>query len=249
MILDKVSPPSLDDMKAASGVSKAAAKDWVSYCKSCMKRIRIINDVLKIHLPSPPLESMKALDWGCAAGGVSMLLQEQHPFKVYAADVDSHSLKWIHATSQSMEVAQLYPESKLPFIDEYFHFVVGISVLTHLPHKMQELYASELNRVLDKSGIMLLTVFSYAGIDYNKLNRPKQRLHPTSKHELKEKGIIYDEYVKNTLDSLDFVKSSTYGIAYVSHEYIDIVFGKHFTILEHREAHLGPQDVLILKSK
>ena len=140
MKLDKTPPPTRAQLAQASGVAKTAAADWPHYCRACRTRFNVVSAVLKRCL-GDDLDGKKVLDWGSAVGGVAIILDDELPVSVTAADVDRHSIAWLSEASDAIDTAVLTPGEALPFDDHTFDAIYGISVLTHIPPDYQAYYS------------------------------------------------------------------------------------------------------------
>ena len=246
MILERIKPPTADDMARASGLGKEAVKDWLKYCKNCRKRFAIVRDIVKQRFDGN-LRGKVILDWGSAAGGVAILAQEEFPVEMHAADVDAHSLAWLGKTNPAIQCTRLIPGKVLSFADDTFDCIYGISVLTHIPPELQEFYLGELRRVSKKNALVILTVMSYASCDASRVTGKNPNLHPYDPEELKKRGIIYHSYPDSILGSMDFTaQGGDYGITYHSREYVTELFGRYFEVEAIKEGVMGKQDVVIM---
>ena len=246
MKLTDIKAPTLDELKGACGVSKQAARFWDNYIHNCNVRYDLIRYWLDEHFDGD-LSGKKILDWGCALGGVAILLIDELPAEIHCADVDSYSIKWLIKVNKSIKASILPYEPSLPFDNNYFDCIYGISVLTHLPVEQQEKYLSELRRISSPGSLIILTVASDHVCQRNKSIQPDNPIHEKDIEKLHKNGIIYHEYDENVLSTLDFVNQGSYGLTFHSEEYIKDIFGKYFVILHHIYGGLGDyQDVIIM---
>jgi len=244
MILEKVTPPTVKEMQFASGTSKDAAAKWSEYCKACQHRFQIVSKAA-LKAFGPDLQGKVCLDWGAAVGGVAIIMQHKLPIAMYAADVDSHSIRWLRRTNQQINCSQLLPNQKLPYVDNSFDLIYGIAVLTHIPPKQQEFYLAELSRVCKNGGLVVLTVKSYSCCDDNKKAKRDKALHFQDREVLKKDGIVFRPFAATAIKGKDF--GGTYGNTYHSTEYVREVFGRHFFVEAIEEAALMNQDVVTLR--
>ena len=248
MKLENAIPPTSDQMARASGVSKNAAENWRNYCRSCKNRLDLVRSILEREF-NFKFSGKQVLDWGCAAGGVSIMMDDTLPISITAADVDEHSIRWLEKTCDRINCVALIPGKALPFVDRSFDVIIGISVLTHIPPDLQEFYLSELRRIIKKNGIAIITVLSESACDFNRKNDRNPNMHPTDEKQLTQQGIIFSSYPEKTLNSMDFSKNAAYGMTYHSRAYIHEIFEKYFHINSIEESGLPPQDVLVLRPR
>lgn len=235
-------------LSRASGVSRKAAEDWPGYWRQCRGRLRLIRDALETPGNKPVSEST-VLDWGCALGGVAILIDsELSPREMHAADVDPHSIFWLQQNWSRITSAQLEFGKGLPYRADYFDVVIGISVFTHLNPAEQAHYLRELHRITRQGGILLLTVASYFACDFNAEHLRDPSLHPRSRSRLKDEGTIFARYKEKTLREMEFADDGAdYGMCYHSREAIHSLFGAFFEISAIHEGVLGAQDLVVLK--
>jgi len=248
MKLENIIPPTSEQMARASGVSKKAAENWEIYCRACKNRFNLVKSILELEF-NFKLSGKQVLDWGSAAGGVSILMDDVLHASITAADVDEHSLKWLKKTCDSIHCVTLIPGKALPFADHSFDAIIGISVLTHIPSNLQEFYLSELHRITKKDGVAIITILSESACEFNRRNDRNPNMHPHDEKQISRLGIIFSTYPETTLNSMDFSKNMAYGITYHSRHYVNEIFGKYFHIGSIEECGLPPQDVLVLRPK
>ncbi len=251
MRLEDLTPPTATDMRDASGISKSAARNWAAYCRSARTKFRIVNRLVKAHLPAGQRID-DILDWGCAAGGVAVLMDHRHPdSRVTAADVDARALEWLQKQCPSLTCQTLEPGIRLPFEDASFDVIYGISVLTHIPPDLQPFYVAELGRVAREGALVLLTVLGERACRLNQDGKRNAELHPRDVAQLRDAGILYASYRDNVLDSMAFSRDgqSDYGVTYHSDAYAAELFGPHFDILAIDQESLSKQDVIIARPR
>lgn len=112
-------------------------------------------------------ESSVVLDWGCASGRVLRHFgAEARAGDFWGADPDEHCILWNKENLSPpfrFVTSSAYPH--LPFEDNTFTFVYGISVFTHLLH-FADTWLLELKRVTRPGGHVLLTVHTEASVDF-----------------------------------------------------------------------------------
>ena len=245
--LEDIGPPSVEEMFHACGVSLAAARNWDKYVIGCRNKF----DMIARHLRQNSLgttNDQKVLDWGCALGGVAILVDHEFPAQVHAADVDRHSIAWLKCTAPAIQACLLEPDVALPFDDNYFDCIYGISVLTHLPRSQQEFYLKELRRILKPGSVVILTVAGYRICEYNRERGKSNYPHEIDGQKLLKHGFLFNSYPIHTKHRIEFAQKSPYGQAYHSPEFIHEVFGCYFEIKEITEGGLlGRQDVVVMR--
>lgn len=249
MDLDEVTPPTAGQMSQASGISKTAASDWRAYCRSSRTKFGIVKRLLDLHYPADR-DVDAVLDWGCAAGGVAILMDHHLAARVSAADVDRHAIAWLRASCPTLDCHEVKPAEPLPFDDASFDLIYGISVLTHIPPGLQSFYLAELRRITRDGGLVMLTVLGERACALNRDGERSTALHPRDVAELRREGILYARYREAVLDSMAFSRdgASDYGVTYHSDACIRQLFSGPFEIVEVDASALRKQDVVVARA-
>ncbi|MAG56552.1 MAG: hypothetical protein CMJ83_09705 [Planctomycetes bacterium] len=99
------------------------------------------------------------MDWGCGTGRVLRhFAGEAEQAEAWGVDVDARGVSWAkrHLSPPFRFVTGTsYPH--LPFPDETFSLVFGVSVMTHLEH-LRDAWVMEIRRVLRPGGLAILSV-------------------------------------------------------------------------------------------
>ena len=105
------------------------------------------------------LENKKILDWGCGPGRVIRHLPKVvgNGCSFYGTDYNAKSIDWCSKNLPGIEFNNNKLEAKLPYNDNFFDAIYGISIFTHLSEKMHFDWMEELTRILKPGGIMFLT--------------------------------------------------------------------------------------------
>jgi ubiquinone/menaquinone biosynthesis C-methylase UbiE len=105
------------------------------------------------------LKNKKILDWGCGPGRIIRHLPSMigNGCEFYATDYNEKSIKWCSENIQGIQFNKNTIEAKLPYPDNYFDVIYGISIFTHLSELMHHNWYNELLRVLNKGGILFVT--------------------------------------------------------------------------------------------
>jgi ubiquinone/menaquinone biosynthesis C-methylase UbiE len=105
------------------------------------------------------LKDKKILDWGCGPGRIIRHLPEVvgNGCEYYGTDYNSKTIDWCSKNIEGINFNNNTLEAKLPYPDDYFDLLYGISIFTHLSEKMHYDWYAELHRVLKKDGFMFLT--------------------------------------------------------------------------------------------
>lgn len=105
------------------------------------------------------LDGGNILDWGCGPGRMIRhmpnLSNRQTSF--FGTDYNAESIHWCKNNIKNVSFNHNNLEAKLPYEDEKFDAIYGISIFTHLSKEMHFSWFSELLRTLKPEGILLLT--------------------------------------------------------------------------------------------
>lgn len=130
--------------------------DYSKYYNGGREHARSIIDSAK---PYVVFDNVNILDWGCGPARVirhfPQILGDRNTY--YGTDYNPKTIEWCSKTFDNIifSVNDLRPP--LNYVDEHFHFIYGISVVTHLSEENQSLWIKELNRILNSNGILYLT--------------------------------------------------------------------------------------------
>jgi ubiquinone/menaquinone biosynthesis C-methylase UbiE len=105
------------------------------------------------------LKNVRILDWGCGPGRIIRHLPEviSNGCSFYGTDYNKKSINWCTTHLTNIEFYKNTLDAVLPYEDNFFDLIYGISVLTHLSEKMHYNWYQELYRILKSGGIMLMT--------------------------------------------------------------------------------------------
>ncbi|MCB9202489.1 MAG: class I SAM-dependent methyltransferase [Flavobacteriales bacterium] len=106
------------------------------------------------------LQEVNILDWGCGPARIIRhipKLLENKNNGYYATDYNKKTIEWNQKNIPKVSFNLNTLDAKLPYEDNFFDFIYGISIFTHLSEKKHEEWFAELYRVLKPKGILLLT--------------------------------------------------------------------------------------------
>ncbi len=130
--------------------------DYQKYFTDSEETARWLAGLLKKHIE---LDGVKILDWGCGPGRVIRHLSKftGPECEFYGTDYNAESIAWCSENLPGILFNRNSLEAGLPYENNFFDVIYGISVFTHLSKKMHFAWFSELLRVLKPGGIMLFT--------------------------------------------------------------------------------------------
>jgi ubiquinone/menaquinone biosynthesis C-methylase UbiE len=115
---------------------------------------------------SPFLEprNLTILDWGCGPARILRHLPDvfDHSCTFFGTDYNEKSIKWCQEHLKGISFSKNNLTPPLSFDAEKFDVIYGISIFTHLSAANHTPWFDELNRVLKKEGILLLTTHGNA---------------------------------------------------------------------------------------
>lgn len=105
------------------------------------------------------LRNKKILDWGCGPGRIIRHLPAiiQNDCEYYATDYNAASINWCKMNLNGINFNLNSLDAQLPFPDNCFDVIYGISIFTHLSEQLHYDWYKELYRVLNNNGILFLT--------------------------------------------------------------------------------------------
>ncbi len=105
------------------------------------------------------LENKKILDWGCGPGRIIRHLPNVigNGCEYYGTDYNNQSIEWCKQNLNNIYFNNNTLEANLPYEDNYFDIIYGISIFTHLSEQLHYDWYKELHRILKPGGIMFLT--------------------------------------------------------------------------------------------
>ena len=105
------------------------------------------------------LNNLKVLDWGCGPARIIRHLPKiiGNGCEFYGTDYNKKTIEWCRQNIKDVQFNLNTLEAKLPYSDNFFDIIYGISVLTHLSEPLHFEWRNELLRILKPSGILFLT--------------------------------------------------------------------------------------------
>jgi len=105
------------------------------------------------------LTDKKILDWGCGPGRIVRHLPETigNGCEYFGTDYNARTIDWCSKNLPGIYFNLNSLEASLPYADEFFDVIYGISIFTHLSEKLHHDWFKELYRILKPGGILFLT--------------------------------------------------------------------------------------------
>ena len=130
--------------------------DYEKYYESGIDNAKWIKQIVEKHIE---LEKVKILDWGCGPGRIIRHLPKVFgkDNKYYGTDYNSVSIDWCRKNLKNIEFNHNNLTPNLPYKDDFFDVIYGISIFTHLSKEMHFDWYKELLRILKPGGLLILT--------------------------------------------------------------------------------------------
>jgi len=127
------------------------------------------------------LENINILDWGCGPARIirhlpGLLDASCH---VYGTDYNPRSIEWCRKNLPGINFNLNGAEPPLPYVDNSFDVLYGISIFTHLPEELHYAWFKELVRISRNGAVIFLTLHGDAF--KAKLTDPEQAHFNTGK--------------------------------------------------------------------
>jgi SAM-dependent methyltransferase len=120
-------------------------------------RYRYIRQLLE-QVGADPDAPGSVLDWGCGCGRVLRQWHAAPHVEVHGSDYNAELVDWCRQHLPFARLAANGLAPPLPFADDAFDLLYGVSVFTHLGESLQEPWMAELRRVVKPGGYILITV-------------------------------------------------------------------------------------------
>lgn len=123
-----------------------------------------------------PRGGLRILDWGCGPGRIIRHMKHflGSDCKLYGTDYNKETIKWCRDNLSEIEFNLNTLEPSLPYENNSFDIIYGISIFTHLSSDMHDGWMKELKRVLAPGGMLYLTC---QGNAFKKILTPDEKAH------------------------------------------------------------------------
>lgn len=105
------------------------------------------------------LKNKRILDWGCGPGRIIRHLPNVigNGCEFFGTDYNEKTIDWCSTNLNEIQFNKNPLKAQLPYADDFFDVIYGISIFTHLSKQLHLNWYNELYRVLRPGGIMFLT--------------------------------------------------------------------------------------------
>ncbi len=180
----------------------------------------------------------RILDFGCGSGrAIYALSTLLHEVDLFGTDIDGEAIGWLQQNWPSLASYSVCPsDPPMPYEDETFDFVFGISVVTHLPEDLHLSWLLDLKRVTKPGGFVLLTTHGE--------HAWRGQLTAEQMATIESTGYLYTQSGYGASVGLpDF-----YETAFHSHAYIRRVWSRYFDVVGTWGPEVGEhQDTILLR--
>jgi SAM-dependent methyltransferase len=110
------------------------------------------------------LKNINILDWGCGPARIVRHLPEflDPSCSIYGTDYNPKSISWCKKTLPGINFNLNSTEPPLPYVDNSFDAIYGISIFTHLPEDLHYKWFYELVRISKNGAVIFLTLHGNA---------------------------------------------------------------------------------------
>lgn len=131
----------------------------MSYDKYYSDGLNTAEWIIQIISKYSCLTDERILDWGCGPGRVIRHLPKivSNGCKFYGTDFNEASIEWCRTNIKGIQFHcnSLLPD--LPYENNFFDIIYGLSIFTHLSEAMHFAWIKELKRILKPGDLMLFT--------------------------------------------------------------------------------------------
>ncbi len=180
-------------------------------------------------------------DWGCGSGRVLRYFMHNKAIReVWGGDVDKDNLSWCVDSFPGAELLALplAPPTKLP--SDFFKFIFGISVFTHLKEETQIEWLKELYRITAPGGGLIMSVRGDCSLGLGENPKLDDWVRKREKHGYLNVGV--DSRINEQLDD-----KSYYVNCLQSRDYIKRVWSAYFEVVDIIDAGGIHQDFVLLR--
>ena len=183
------------------------------------------------------------LDWGVGCGRVARHLAPGLGERFHGCDIDADNVAWCASNLQGAYSASRLAAA-LPYADNSFDLVYGVSVFTHLRAEWELKWLAELHRVLRHGGMMLVTVHGQTAVDFARLDASTYR---ALQQRMEVEGLV----VTSTNNQLEgFVEHpQEYVNVFHSRAHIQAVWGKWFQNIVQLPGYIFTHDLVVARKQ
>lgn len=216
-----------------------ADEDLDTYLEAGKEIAQNIQDLCKIaHRDFDSFKNI--LDFGSGCGRVIQNFRGRPTScNLYATDIDPDLVSWGSSNLPDIHWSVNKHEPPLPFDDNAFDLIYGISVFSHLDEDVQHAWLRELKRVARPGATLILTVQGENTMAWLRKDR-------SYSDKVNERGFIFVTLSKGRFKFDGF--PDFYQAAFHTREYVYKEWSAHFDIVDYVERGIDPQDAVVLRN-
>lgn len=216
-----------------------ADEDLDTYLEAGKEIAQNIQDLCKIaHRDFDSFTDI--LDFGSGCGRVIQNFRGRPTScTLYATDIDPDLVRWGSSNLPDIHWSVNKHEPPLPFDDNAFDLIYGISVFSHLDEDVQHAWLRELKRVARPGATLILTVQGENTMAWLRKDR-------SYSDKVNERGFIFVTLSKGRFKFDGF--PDFYQAAFHTREYVYKEWSAHFDIVDYVERGIDPQDAVVLRN-
>ncbi len=224
-------PPKHMQVRVVGGYVPGFIESGFSICDD-------LNSVLSV-VDQDLASFQRVLDWGCGCGRTIRALKTLYPgCETHGTDIDEEAIGFLQRRYGRYGEFRLSPHlPPLPYPDEYFDLIIGISVFTHLPEDMQLAWLGELRRITRPGALLVVTTSGehhYSQFSGDRLER------------IRREGFLYVDGVYG--QSIDL--PAFYQNTFHTHDYIRRQWVRFFDVLDIQALRMQKsQDTVLLRHR
>ncbi|MEM6107867.1 class I SAM-dependent methyltransferase [Mycobacterium sp. 050272] len=207
---------------------KALAQNIRDLCSGAGRDFSSFNDIL---------------DFGSGCGRVIQNFRDpSESHNLYATDIDPDLVDWGKNNLSGIHWSINDHLPPLPFDDDAFDLIYGISVFTHLDEDLQHAWLRELQRVARPGATLILTVHGKQVMNGLRL------LDDSYQDEIRDRGFAFLSLSRGRLKADGF--PDFYQTAFHTETYVRTEWSTHFDVIDYVERGIGGhQDAVILRKR
>lgn len=194
-------------------------------------------------------ENPSILDFGCGCGRMTRFLPG-----AFGCDINPDLVTWCQKNLSWVNTRLNGMTPPLPYEDTSFDCIYSLSIFSHLPKKMSDIWLQDLYRILKPGGLLILTIHGATALKIIRESRVHQDLFQMSSneadsliHTFDNDGYIFRPYPKNVLEMAK--AGDEYGNTFIHPGYVKSTWdNRSFRVESFLPGGLrGWQDIVVLR--